>query len=126
MSQKALALTVHVDQSRLCALERGRISAFDNDLITRLARGLGLSEEELHHLQWAMEHDRLLEELERTSLSRARSAVSELLSAAEMLTQDELQGLAREIRAIGDSKRKLQSLTQRVAHRPSDFVGGPA
>ena len=101
---------VQIDQSRLCAIEKGRCKATESELVLRLARALELSEEQRQQLEWAIEHDRLLDELERTSLADARHALSELLYAAQSLTPMELSGLAQEIRAVGSSKRRLQSL----------------
>lgn len=111
LSQKALALMLGIDQSRLCAIEKGRSNASESELVLRLARALELSDEQRQQLKWSVEHDRLLEELEQTSLAYARQALSELLYAAQSLTPMELSGLALELRALGRSKRRLQSLT---------------
>lgn len=124
LSQKALALTVQIDQSRLCALEKGRLTTADNGLISRLSQALDLDSGEHRQLQSAIEHDRLMEELARTSLARAGDAMSKLLQAAEYLSQDELLGLSAEIDAVSRSKRRLQTLTQRVIERSIQAPGG--
>ena len=126
LSQKTLALAAHIDQSRLCAIEKGRASAADGDLVERLANALKLTNSERRSLQWAKEHDRLMDELERTSLARARDAVSQLLSATEFLTDEELSGLAEEIRSVSDSKRRVQSLTRSSPRQSSSLTGGSA
>jgi transcriptional regulator with XRE-family HTH domain len=115
-SQKALALSLQIDQSRLCALERGRAGGLDQELLGRLRSALSLSDEEVRRLQWAVDHDHLVATLQKTHLSQAQSVVSEVLRAAALLSAEELAGLEREIQSITRSKRRLRLLASSATH----------
>lgn len=124
MSQKALALTIQMDQARLCALEKGRLISREVNLVDRISDAMTLSSPERHQLQLAFEHDKLMVELQHTPFVRASAAISNLLRASECLTNDELQGLSAEIESISTSKRRLRSLADRAYVQAPAFMEG--
>ena len=124
LSQKALAVSAAIDQSRLCAVEKGRSAPPDHQLLERLASALELTPGEQKKLIWAREHDKLIVELERSALAPAADTISQLLRATEFLSEEELAGLAFEIKSVGDSKRRLRALT-RAPRTTTLTEGGP-
>lgn len=124
LSQKTLAVVASVDQSRLCAIEKGRSGAPDDELLQRLGQALELTPGEQQDLIWAREHDKLIVELARSTLARAADAVSQLLHSTEFLNNEELAGLTFEIKSVGDYKRRLRALT-RAPHGATLTKGGP-
>lgn len=124
VSQKALALSIQMDQARLCALEKGRLISREVNLVSRISDAMALSRPESHQLQLAFEHDKFLVELQHTPFVRASAAISHLLRASELLTDEELEGLSAEIEALNTSKRRLRNLADRAYALAPVPVGG--
>lgn len=113
ISQKALALSVGVDQSFLCALEKGRRRVHARELLDAIAQTLGLAPRERDELIWAWGHDRVVIEAQQAGLPEtAQRLVSAGLLAAQYLERTELVGLERTIHSATRSKRELQALAE--------------
>lgn len=111
LSQKALALRVGVDQSLLCALEKGRRRVHARELLNAIAQTVGLAPRERDELVWAWRHDRVVIEAQVAGLPEtAQRLVSAGLFAAQYLERTELMGLERTINSATRSKRELQAL----------------
>lgn len=123
MSQKALALTVGIDQARLSELERGRRSSPPPALLTRLSRALGLNEQQSHEVSWAAEHDRLVREVAAGPCAKATDLVSAALWAAPVLSPSDINGLTRLLTskaAIDAELRQLDALGPLEATLPKE------
>lgn len=115
LSQKALALSVGVDQSFLCALEKGRRRIHARDLLDAIARSLGLAARERDELVWAWGHDRVVTEAQVAGFPEAaQRLVSAGLFAAQYLERTELVGLERTISSATRSKRELRALVDQT------------
>lgn len=111
LSQKALALAAGVDQSRLCAIEKGRQALTDVQLEERLLAALGCSGRTLALIRNAASHDRAMLALESQALDeRALRVASAGLWAAWHLNDDEQTGLVSQLNEICRSKALLEAL----------------
>lgn len=111
LSQKALALSVGVDQSFLCALEKGRRRVHARELLDAIAQTLGLAPRDRGELVWAWGHDRVVIEAQLAGLPETdQRLISAVLFAAHHLDRTELVGLERTIKSATRSKRELQAL----------------
>ena len=116
MSQKALALSVNVDQAVLCAAEKGRRGPLPDEAMVRLAKSLGLAPDERESLRWQGEHDRLLKEIARGPLSGAMEIVSTAVVAHNRLGPRARAGLIELL--------KRKALSGQDVHDLEDLVGG--
>lgn len=110
LRQKEVALEAGLDQSYVCALERGRRKVPRPDVLDALCRGLKLGEEECRELSWAAAHDRVLAALSGEGLASHAALVSAALRAAHYLGASELAGLERQILRSVQSKQHLLAL----------------
>lgn len=111
LSQKALALAADVDQSRLCALEKGRHVLTDVQLEERLLAALGCSGRTLALMKNAASHDRAMWALESQSLDvLALQVASAGLWAAWHLNDAEQSSLVSQLNEICRSKALLEAL----------------
>lgn len=110
LRQKEVALEAGLDQSYVCALERGRRQVPRADVLDALCRGLNLSDEECRELIWAAAHDRVLAALSGEGLVSHAALVSAALRAAHYLGASELAGLERQILRSVQSKQHLLAL----------------
>ena len=118
LSQKALALTVGIDQARLCELERGRRSPQPGELLGRLAEALVLSVEQRQALIWTAEHDRLIREVAQGPCAVATDLVSAALWATPALSSPAREGLTKLLtsKAVIDAElRQLDALSGSTA-----------
>lgn len=114
MSQKALALAVGVDQSRLCAIERGRHPLCDADLERRLLAALNCPSEIGARIRFAAQHDRAIDSLADQGVADSLlPVVSATMLTAILLSDEERTGLANHLAEICRSK---QMLTTTLAH----------
>lgn len=119
VSQKALAADMAVDQTQLCALEKGRRGVQDRQTLERIAGALRLDQAALDELVWAMSHDRVIASVERSGLSKAATLVSLALQASHVLSQDEIGGLENLISGLLEGKRQLSQLALRSKEEPA-------
>ncbi|MFM0371062.1 helix-turn-helix domain-containing protein [Paraburkholderia aspalathi] len=114
LSQKAAAISIGVDQSYLCALEKGRRPVPADELILRAAGMLEGGPETVEALMRAATHDRVMAVV--LDLTRARPAarvISAALMAAGDLSEGELEGLAEDLVATHTAKKRLLMLTSK-------------
>jgi transcriptional regulator with XRE-family HTH domain len=124
LSQKALALAADVDQSRLCALEKGRHVLTDVHLEERLLVALGCSGRALVLIKRAASHDRAMLALESQALDqRALQVASAGLWTAWHLNDDEQTGLVEQLNEICRSKVVLDALLR--CYRPPGMEARP-
>ena len=124
VSQKAAALSLGIDQSYLCALEKGRRAVPGDELIRRIALVLRSDSEVLERLLWAAAHDRAMGHIVADArVQAAAEIISAALLAAGDLSGEELQGLADYVTATHTAKRRLLALVQRptVATREEEI-----
>ncbi|MFV8624492.1 helix-turn-helix domain-containing protein [Ralstonia pseudosolanacearum] len=114
VSQKAAALSLGIDQSYLCALEKGRRAVPGDELIRRIALVLRSDPSALERLLWAAAHDRAMGPIVADArVQAAAEIVSAALLAASDLSGEELQGLADYVTATHAAKKRLLALVQR-------------
>ncbi|MEH0166702.1 helix-turn-helix domain-containing protein [Roseateles microcysteis] len=119
VSQKALAADLAVDQTQLCALEKGRRGVQDRQTLERIASALRLDQAALDELVWAMSHDRVVASVERSGLPKATALVSLALQASRALSQEEMRGLESLISDLLEGKRQLSRLALRSKEEPA-------
>lgn len=120
MSQKALALSTGVDQSRLCALEKGRHVMTDLALEERLISALGCPERSRARIKQAGAHDRAMLALEAQSLDPWTLQIASAgLWAACLLSDEERAGLFRHLNEICRSKTMLDAVL--ASWQPADM-----
>lgn len=113
LSQKAMAMNAGLDQSLLCAIEKGRRRVHDRGQLIAIGQAAGLSLCEVQELLWALDHDRVIYEMRMAGMNEAvQSMVSAVLQAARLLQPDELAGLESTVARIVRSKRELTSLVE--------------
>lgn len=124
LSQKALAISVGLDQSFLCALEKGRRQVCERKLLEAMSQATGLDQSKTEELLWAWTHDKVLMEVQRAGLPDAtQRLVSASLHATRLLGRDKLAGLENTIDVAIRSKRALTVLAgQRMASEPEVFM----
>lgn len=106
-----MAISVGLDQSFLCALEKGRRHAPGRELLEAISQAAGLRQSDAEELLWAWSHDKVVIEAQRAGLSVAtQRLVSAALFAAQVLGRDELAGLENTINSAIRNKRALTSL----------------
>jgi len=111
-SQKALALASGLNQSVLCAIEKGRRRGPGRDTVDRLAGALGLGEGPAEALHWAATHDRVLE-LVFTERASALPIVSLALQLENALSPEELSGCEAFLKELLGSKTVLAQIAAR-------------
>jgi transcriptional regulator with XRE-family HTH domain len=123
LSQQALSERTGVLQTTLCALERGRRLNPGAALREALGRGLELSDADQVAMAVAIEHDRIVAEVERGRLKSAGPLVSAVLLAADRMTEVEREGLLRRIQRAMRTKEQHSAL---VHEPPVDAQGEEA
>ena len=123
LSQQMLSERTGVLQTTLCALERGRRLNPGDALREALRRGLELSDADQAAMAVAIEHDRIVSEVERGRLKNAGALVSAVLLASEQMTDVEREGLLRRIQRAMRAKEQHSAL---VHEPPVDGQGEEA
>lgn len=109
-----MASDAGLDQSFLCAIERGRRRIYSAEQLHAIGRAARLTPGQEDELLWAWAHDRVIHELQAVGLSlAAQRIVSSALRAERTLEQAELRGLERLIEQAVRSKHSLTSLMER-------------
>lgn len=108
--QKAVASDAGLDQSYVCALERGRRQVPSAEVVETLGRAMKLGDDDRRELRWAAAHDRVLAALAGEGLAAHAALVSAALRAAHYLGTAELTGLERQILRSVQSKQHLLAL----------------
>lgn len=104
-------MSIGVDQSFLCALEKGRRRIHSRELLDAIGQNLRLAPHEQDELAWAWGHDRVVTEAQLAGLPEtAQRLISAGLLAAQYLDRTELGGLERTISSATRSKRELKAL----------------
>ncbi len=110
LAQKELARRADIPQTVVCALEKGRRSSPGAEIKEALSRGLELDDAAKEELGIAIEHDRLLVEIERGPFAPGASLVSASLMAVHQLSDSERDGLESRVRRSVRSKEHLRRL----------------
>lgn len=124
LSQKALALSIGVDQAVLCAVEKGRRGSLPDEAMRRLPDAAGLSETESDQLRVESEHDRLLREATTGPFSGALELLSVTLLAYQRHGPRARQGLVEMLRRAADSGQEVMEL-ERLADSAPHAKEGP-
>ncbi len=82
LSQKAAALGAGLSQSVYCAIEKGRRGNLQPMTIELIARALDLDDGARTRLVWAVEHDRLIDQVLHGPVSSAAPLVSAAFEAS--------------------------------------------
>lgn len=114
LSQKVLAASVGLDQSFICAVEKGRRRVHARQPLDAISRATGMTPGEMQALLWAWRHDRVVTEAQSVGLPEtAQRLVSRGLQAAQHLEHRELVGLEHTINSALRSKLELTALAER-------------
>jgi transcriptional regulator with XRE-family HTH domain len=114
-AQKAVALTLGIDQAQFCAIEKGRRPPFGDIALNQVSEAMKLSEQELKELQWAAKHDRLIRLTFDAALPMEDSClVSSLLSASRLLDTTQRHGLRDYLGALEAGAVRLKALEPSV------------
>lgn len=113
-SQSGFAASIGMDPSRWCAIEKGRKRFTTSQALSAVLERVQVDETSRRELLGALEHDLVVDQVERTSSPpEVAWMVSACLQAASMLTQQERQGLLITIESVLASKRELDALSRR-------------
>lgn len=108
-----MAINAGLDQSLLCALEKGRRRVHDQRQLMAISQAAGLTPCEVEELLWALGHDRVICEMQMAGMNEAVQRVASMvLQAARLLQPEELSGLESAVARIVRSKRQLTSLIE--------------
>lgn len=110
MPQKALALTVGVDSSRLSGIETGRRFGPADDLVDRICKALELNQWERAALLGAAAHDRAMREIARNLPPEALPLLALSLDAARLLSPSDRDKLASFTRELIGPRERLAAL----------------
>lgn len=108
LSQKAASSGSGVSQTVYCAIERGRRGHLQPETIDRIAKTLNLDSAARAKLVWAVEHDRLIDQVLNGSLAVAAPLVSAALGAAARLLPEEAEGLGKYMNDLIAARQKLE------------------
>lgn len=114
ISQKAAALAIGIDQSYLCALEKGRRTVPGNELIARIGHELKCDPATVARMLCAAEHDRSIGHIAtQEALRPGLGVISAAIWVVGALSADELAGLEAYISMLNDAKKRLLTLASR-------------
>lgn len=113
LSQKVLSARARVGPSRLCSLERGRLTLTDHALLLRLTEALQLAQEARDELALDAQHDIAIASLAAAGMDAdAICLTSNLWCLTRTLSRDEQRGLASHFNRLKESKRLLAATFQ--------------
>ena len=115
LSQKQLALAAELDQSSLCAFEKGRRQVPGSEVLERIASALGLGSQEALTLKWAASHDRVLQFV-AAEIKGVEGLVSLALQLEHRLSADEQRGVEALLRRVLSSKAVLNGVLASRLH----------
>ena len=110
MSQKMLAIAIGVDQSLLCAVEKGRRQAPPDPFLGRMAEALGLNDAQKDELIWLAEHDRIIRDVARGPCSEAVGVVSGALMAVCGMSPSARDGMVKLLERKAESAAEMRDL----------------
>lgn len=108
MSQRSAANQADMDQSILCAIEKGR-KVLGAEQLERIAAALDLNGHEVKELQVLAEHDQVVSLVAQSHSAEDAELVSLTLQAKAVLSPAELAQLASLIQKYISAKRLLTS-----------------
>lgn len=115
LSQKALALTLRMDQSQLSGLERGTRPPPSQGTLDSIGTALSLGSSEQRQLEWSARHDRCILLVADAAASTQETAlVSQVLSAALLMNSRQMEGLSEYLRSLQLAAAQMNVLTERV------------
>lgn len=118
LSQKALALSIGLNQSLLCAIEKGRRPVCSSELLGSISQATAMTKTEREMLSWAMVHDQLIVTAMRMNLQpETLRFVSIGMRATRMLDSDELLGMEETLEEAIRSKELLKDYANRLIAR---------
>jgi len=111
-----------MDQSYICGVERGRRGTPRPEVVDQLAAAVdhGLPGAVATSLRWAAAHDRVIQALLCEELRGAEAVVSMALRARQRLAPEELAGLVAYVKALVDSKDRLDRVAGRIPVMPGE------
>lgn len=116
LSQKALALSLQMDQSQLSGLERGTRPPPSQSTIALIAAALSLGATEQSRLEWSARHDRCIRLMEDAAVSTQEAMlVSQVLSTAVLMNSRQREGLSDYLRNLQSAAVQMNSLTGPVS-----------
>lgn len=115
LSQKALALTLQMDQSQLSGLERGTRPPPGQGTLDSICTALTLCSSEQRQLEWSARHDRCIRLVADAAASTQEAAlVSQVLSTALLMNSRQMEGLSEYLRSLQLAAAQMNVLTERV------------
>jgi hypothetical protein len=112
-SQKAVALSVGMDQAFFCGVEKGRRPPFTDRVLGQLAALLKLNPGDAEALAWAAKHDRCIRSVwQLTESEEETRLVSQLLSTAHWLDGAQRTGLLAYLESLQESATRLAKLSK--------------
>ena len=118
LSQKSAAQGCGLSQSLYCAVERGRRGHLQPETIARIAKTLNLDVATHARLVWAVEHDRLINQVLSGPVAIAAPLVSSALGAAVRLLPEEAEGLSKYMDDLIAAREKLDGVATRTQVAP--------
>lgn len=113
-SQKAVALTVGIDQAFFCGVEKGRRPPFTDRVLGQLSSLLQLNQGDAEALAWAAKHDRCIRSVwQLTESEEETRLVSQLLTTAHWLDGAQRAGLLAYLESLQESATRLSRLTDK-------------
>ena len=112
-----------IDQSLVCALERGRKKSPNLAILDRLIAVMRPESSIEANLRWSAVHDSVIE-ICAASGTGAVELVSRALMASKVLSKDESVGLARLIERVIDSKGQLAQLNSATSQQKQALLEG--
>lgn len=125
LQQQDVSARSGIEQTYLCALEKGRRIGPNEPLVVRIAKALGLSDIESSELIACARNDRFLKGLTRSYAADEAAFIATALRAIEELTPIELGSLHREIHNLVESKRRLKKLIAQNQPTSKQTEGAP-
>ena len=116
--QKSAAASAGIGQTVLCAIEKGRRTPENGDVLQRLARAYGLDDAAVEELLFDAAHDQLMLSLSGTRFEAAAGLLSQALLTYRSLTPAEVAGLVMELGDLVDGKKRIDDLALRAARAP--------
>ena len=110
-SQRAVAKSLGIHASQLCGMEKGRLRIVRPDFLAEFSQVVGLADDQLRQLRWALAHDQVLAEAREFGLSDAAlELVSLALQAERELDSQAVRGIHQLLGRALRGQRELSAL----------------
>jgi transcriptional regulator with XRE-family HTH domain len=118
--QKQAAATIGLSHTVLSAMENGRRTPEDLEVLTKLAAAYELDEEATERLLFAAQLDQLVHFCTGTRLEAAVVLLTAVADVHRQLSSTEAAGLLDVVRQIGEGKERIDALSRRARGRQTD------